>query len=513
MLKDKYTIPVSIFCDETLARFVNTIPQTDHVDKILVKLSECMKGCEETLPKYRSRKHQKSYWSGELNLLKKDKVECFRIWVREGRPRDINSQSRINNKKAKSSELNINQFWRMLKVMSIKNDQDKVVYDIADILETWRIHFSKLSTPKVSDNFDEAHYSMVTREVKEYSKLLDIDQFSNTPFRVDEIKKGISKLNANKTPGYDEITKENLIAGGPKVAELLCFVINWILLLEYVPENFRLGIQVPLYKGKNASTLDTNSYRGITLLSTYNKLYEVVLWGRMSKWWEETNVVSRLQGACRRGYSCLHTSLLLQEAIATLLENSTNVFVLYLDVRKAFDSVWIDGLFHRLYALGVTGRTWRILYKTYENFKCRVHVNSSVSEWYPMMCGIHQGRYLSLIKYTAFIDSLIVTLEQSGACASIYGTDISPLGYADDIASASVSEGDIDNVLRIADRHSREWRYEFNAKKSAISVFGRTSKEYDNNAQHRRYLLGTERVKETNEYDHVGLKSCTRGKY
>ena len=120
---------------------------------------------------------------------------------------------------------------------------------------------------------------------------------------------------------------------------------------------------------------------------------------------------------------------------------------------------------------------------------------------------------ISLIKYTAFIDSLIVTLEQSRACASIYGTHVSPLGYADDIASASISERDIDNVLRIADRHSREWRYEFNAKKSAISVFGRTSKEYDNDAQHRRYLLGTERVKETNEYDHVGLKSCTRGKY
>ena len=53
VLKDKYTTPISIFCDETLARLVNTIPETDHVDKILAELSECMKGCEGTLPKYR----------------------------------------------------------------------------------------------------------------------------------------------------------------------------------------------------------------------------------------------------------------------------------------------------------------------------------------------------------------------------------------------------------------------------------------------------------------------------
>ena len=70
-------------------------------------------------------------------------------------------------------------------------------------------------------------------------------------------------------------------------------------------------------------------------------------------------VVSRLQVACRRKYSRLHTALLLQESIASLLEDNTKVFVLYLDVKKAFDSVWIDGLFHHLYALGVTGKTGR----------------------------------------------------------------------------------------------------------------------------------------------------------
>ena len=546
VLRDRYTIPVSECCDELLTRYVKTIPQPEHVDLILDRLSLCMRECEGSLPKTKPRAHQKSFWSSELSKLKKDKVKCYRDWVSEGRPRDSDNQFWVNHKKAKkifakrikeiskkyesdkieqaisSSELNINQFWRMLKrertsgrvkVLSIKNKQDKVVHDVSEILETWRSHFSELSTPMISDKFDEDHFNRVTKEVHEFTKTTDLDMFSDVPFEYDEIAKGIEKLNSNKTPGYDEITKENLIAGGPKVTELLCLVFNLILTLEYVPENFRLGIQVPLYKGKNASTLETNSYRGITLLSTYNKLYEVVLWGRMSKWWEETSVVSRLQGACRRGYSCLHTALMLQEAIATLLETNPNVFVLYLDVRRAFDSVWVDGLFHRLYALGVTGRTWRILYKTYVNFRCRVRVNDDVSEWYPMMCGIHQGGYLSLIKYTAFIDSLIVTLEQSGACASVYGIHVSPLGYADDIASASISERDIDKVLRLADRHSREWRYEFNAKKSAVSVFGKTTRQYEDDAQHRQYLLGPERVKETKEYDHVGLKSCAGGKY
>ena len=65
-----------------------------------------------------------------------------------------------------------------------------------------------------------------------------------------------------------------------------------------------------------------------------------------------------------------------------------------------------------------------------------------------MSCGIHQGGYLSLIKYTACIDSLIRNLEDSGACATIYGVNVSPLGYADDIASASVSKRKVDRVLK-----------------------------------------------------------------
>ena len=146
--------------------------------------------------------------------------------------------------------------------------------------------------------------------------------------------------------------------------------------------------------------------------------------------------------------------MVLQESVATLLENNPKVFVLYVDVRKAFDSVWIDGLFHRLYALGVTGKTWIILYGTYVDFKCRVCVSDKVSAWYPMSCGIHRLGYLSLIKYTAFIDSLIRELDNSGACATIYGIHVSPLGYADDIASASVSKSKIDNVLRIAGKLS-----------------------------------------------------------
>ena len=76
---------------------------------------------------------------------------------------------------------------------------------------------------------------------------------------------------------------------------------------------------------------------------------------------------SVLQGACRNGSSCLHSAMILQESInATGLGANKKVFVAYFDAAKAFDSVWTDGLFFQLHNAGLVGKTWQLLYKSYE---------------------------------------------------------------------------------------------------------------------------------------------------
>ena len=284
-----------------------------------------------------------------------------------------------------------------------------------------------------------------------------------------------------------------------------------ILVTEYIPINFRRGVQIPLYKGKNTSTMEVNNYRGITLLTIFNKLFEVIMWKRIEKWWGETGAISQLQGACRKGVSCVHSAFILQESIATLLETYNKVFVTYLDVSKVFDGVWIGGLFYRLWQIGIHGKTWRILHNSYKDFKCQARVQDQTSEWYPLTCGIHQGGYLSLVKYLAFINSLLITLEESNLCCSIYGISVSPLGYADDIATASTNKVKTDKVLKIVYDHSCLWRYSFNPKKSAILVYGERERENRINAYYRSYKLGNDAIKEAHSYDHLGLKNNSVG--
>ena len=92
--------------------------------------------------------------------------------------------------------------------------------------------------------------------------------------------------------------------------------------------------------------------------------------------------ISQLQGASRKAISCLHTAMLLQETVSSKLEAGGKVFITYFAVSKAFHSMWVNGLFYKLYRnLGVVGTTWRLLYKMYVDFMCRVRMGDALSEW------------------------------------------------------------------------------------------------------------------------------------
>ena len=211
--------------------------------------------------------------------------------------------------------------------------------------------------------------------------------------------------------------------------------------------------------------------------------------------------------------SCIHTALTLQETISKERERNDKVFVAYFDVSKAFDSVWVDGLFFQMHKIGIQDSLWRILYKMYINFSCCVRIGSLNSTWYDMECGIHQGGFLSLMKYTVFIDSLLRDLTTNGMCCTIYRIPTSPVGYADDLAACTLNKNRMDNVMKVVHQHSITWRYNFNAGKSAVLVYGETVNEKKAASAYREFRLGKGKVLEKLHYDHVGIKSCVMGGY
>ena len=404
-------------------------------------------------------------------------------------------------------------FWRLVKnsrgsggsyTTAIRNSSGKVVNDINEALEVRHQHFKKLGTPKHSEDFDEQHYKIVTEKVDSLNRSVDEGNFLQQSFSECEIRKALSKLHKHKA----SISTEHLIYAGDNMVSLLTFMYNHMLRLEYVPVNLRRCIQIQLFKGKGSCCLDVNSYRGISLLTNYNKVFEILIWERLSKWWAHNKIVLDLQGAGKKGQSCVHTAFVLQEAVAAAREDGHKVFVSFYAVSKAYDTVWADGLFFQLHGMGINGTLWRLMYRANIDFRCRVRPGDQFSEWYPLLCEIHQGRFLSLTKYVAFINSLIVELERSKLCCQIHRLPASPAGYAGDLAAACISKIRADQVMNIVDNFGQKWRFKSNAKKSAVLIYGEESKTREVGSKNRVFKLGNCRVQERLEYDHVGIKAC-----
>ena len=543
-MRDKYETRVRHNLEPVMEYLNDTPINGNKLDLAFDMAAESLRDASKVIPTSKYAPHLKPYWCDELRALKANKMRLLKVWKDNGRtsnPADpikmeLNHAKKLFAKRVRSlskeyeqkeiaeismsAEIDRNRFWKHLKrlrggkdskIFSIRDVNQKVVHEPKEVLEVWRQHFDKLSTPKVSPEFNEAKYQTVTGKVEEWFQLKDQGPFLDTPFSLKEIRDSVSKLHKNKAPGHDSITAEHVKYAGESIIIFLHKAINLCVRVEYIPRCFREGVQVPIYKGKNTCTLDPDNYRGITLLSTFSKIFEVLLWGRLEPWCNENRAVSETQGACRKGSSCIHTALTLQETIAKEREGNKKVLVAYVDVTKAFDSVWIDGLFYQMHEMGITGVVWRLLYKTYLDFKSCVKIGGEKSQWFKMSLGIHQGGFLSLNKYTFFINSLLVNLQNSGLCSTIYRIKSSPGGYADDVAACTTSALKMDSILRTIYKHGCDWRYTFNAKKSAVLVFNESGRERALGQEHRNFNLGGKKVKEKLYYDHVGIKACVDG--
>ncbi len=195
------------------------------------------------------------------------------------------------------------------------------------------------------------------------------------------------RLTTRKAGGFDGIVSEHLLYSGPKTVTALTWVLNCIIQLEYIPQSFRYGIAIPLFKQGKESTLKKDNYRKITLLTTFCKLFESVTLKRAEPWLISDNRLSPLQGAAIQGCSCLHTSLILRETAAYQQEGGHNTIIAFLDARKAFDAVWVAGLFHKLYELGIDAKLWRLLYLWYSDLRCSVRIGTNISEQFQLLQG------------------------------------------------------------------------------------------------------------------------------
>ena len=102
-----------------------------------------------------------------------------------------------------------------------------------------------------------------------------------------------------------------------------------------------MGIILPLFKGQGAKANNKYNCRGITLFPTLCKIYEMILLNRLEKFAIDNEYFSELQFSFREGVGCIEAPFTILQTINHMLERDSKVLSCFLDVRKAFGTVWI----------------------------------------------------------------------------------------------------------------------------------------------------------------------------
>ena len=305
------------------------------------------------------------------------------------------------------------------------------------------------------------------------------------------------KLKSKKAPGDDGLSAEHFKHAGRKCHEVVALLFNAINVLEYVPSGFKKGIIIPIPKsGKDKSKQD--NYRGITLLPVLAKMYQSTLLQKVKVWVRKGNLIEDVQGANQDNCSSLHTNWLVRETISSHLEVGSSIYVCLLDARKAFDTVWQAGLFYQLYESGMEPKLWRLLIELYKEFRCYVRVGSFKSFLVTALQGVHQGAPMSMLKYQLNGNKLLKELLDSDNGVFIGDLCVTCCAFADDTVVMAKSRAELQAKLNIAVSHSNNWRYDYNARKCVVIVFGK-----DNNPE-TKLFLGSQELTCIESHEHVG---------
>ena len=266
------------------------------------------------------------------------------------------------------------------------------------------------------------------------------------------------------------------------------------------------GIILPLFKGKGAKANNKDNYRGITLFPTLRKIYEMVLLNRLEKFAEQHGLFSNMPFSFKEGVGCTEDSFTILESINHMLEQGSKVFGCFLDIQKAFDTVWIDGLLFKLFSeFGIKGRMWLVIRNLYTGVKAQVLYSGSLSRKFDILQGTGQRRIPAPFMCKVYINGLLNKLTQHSCALSLYSISLTSPSFADHISLLSIYPTFLSSLMNLCHAYSIKWWYEFNHVKSGIITFGESKRVHSEAMKECTWVLGGESVAELYEYKNLGV--------
>ena len=483
--------------------------------EIQANKKECKEILKEIKKNMRRKRKAKTLWK-TLAKLRKARRKLGRSIFRESRRTRVRNFENLRCRDPKK-------MWANFKKLMGKNNkgaevpqrvksQDGVIKGGVEAEQIWTEAYRKLGVQDLDDKTYRKHEaekiikkngSRARKSNKERGSKLD------APISKAEVEQAVKRLKRGKATGADGIPNEFMKEGGEGVIEVLWKLIGQVWGEEAIPQDWAEGLVTPLFK--EGDKQDVNNYRGITLLATVGKVFCSILDTRLTAYCEDPRFprLREEQGGFRPGRACEDLIFVLSEMIKKRAKLNKMTFCCFIDIRKAYDGVFREGLWEKMWEMGIRGKMWRVIRDMYKKTRSQMLINGKALKEFKIEEGVRQGCVLSPKLFSIFFNDLVKHINVGKFGVQIDDTSavkIQALLYADDIVLMADTKEELQRLIQKVQDYSEVWRFSMNKGKTKVLVFNSTPKE-------REAMKGDFCIGKTGEDELEEVQIVTRYKY